>query len=41
MVKLSAIRVFNIKHAKNMLEKGQIANSLLGDIPTAGKQAAG
>ena len=24
-----------------MLEKGPIANSLLGEIPTAGKQAAG
>ena len=32
---------FNIEHAKLVLEKGLIVNSLLGDIPTATKQAAG
>ena len=31
----------NIEHAKPVLEKGMIVNSLLGDIPTATKQAAG
>ena len=31
----------NIEHAKPVLEKGLIVNSLLGDIPTATKQAAG
>ena len=30
---------FNIEHAKPLLEKGLIVNSLLGDIPTATKQA--
>ena len=30
-----------IEHAKPVLEKGLIVNSLLGDIPTATKQAAG
>ena len=33
--------MFNIEHAKPVLEKGLIVNSLLGDIPTASKQAAG
>ena len=33
--------VFNIEHAKPVLEKVPIANSLLGDIPTACKQTAG
>ena len=28
---------FNIEHAKPVLEKGLIVNSLLGDIPTAAK----
>ena len=32
---------FNIEHAKPVLEKGLIVKSLLGDIPTATKQAAG
>ena len=32
---------FNIEHAKPVLEKGPIANSLLGEIPTAGKQTVG
>ena len=32
---------FNIEHAKPVLEKGLIVNSLLGDIPTATKQSAG
>ena len=32
--------VLNIEHAKPVLEKGLIVNSLLGDIPTATKQAA-
>ena len=32
---------FNIVHTKPMLEKGLIVNSLLADIPTATKQAAG
>ena len=32
---------FNIEHTKPVLEKGLIVNSLLGDIPTATKQAAG
>ena len=32
---------FNIKHAITMLEKSKLVNSLLGDIPTATKQAAG
>ena len=32
---------FNIEHTKQVLEKGLIVNSLLGDIPTATKQAAG
>ena len=31
----------NIEHAKPVLEKGLILNSLLRDIPTATKQAAG
>ena len=31
----------NIEHAKPLLEKGLIENSLLGDIPTATKHAAG
>ena len=31
----------NIEHAKSVLEKGLIINSLLGDIPTITKQAAG
>ena len=31
----------NIEHAKPVLEKGLIVNSLLGDISTATKQAAG
>ena len=31
----------NIEHAKPVLEKGLIVNSLLGDIPNATKQAAG
>ena len=31
----------NIEHAKLVLEKGLIVNSLLGDISTATKQAAG
>ena len=31
----------NIEHAKPVLEKGLIVNSLLGDIPIATKQAAG
>ena len=31
----------NIEHAKPVLEKGKIVNSLLGDIQTATKQAAG
>ena len=31
----------NIEHAKPVLEKGLIVNSLLGDIPTANKQAVG
>ena len=31
----------NIEHANPVLEKGLIVNSLLGDIPTATKQAAG
>ena len=31
----------NIEHAKSLLENGLIVNSLLGDIPTATKQAAG
>ena len=30
----------NIEHSKPELEKGMIGNSLLGDIPTATKQAA-
>ena len=30
----------NIEHTKPFLEKGLIVNSLLGDIPTATKQAA-
>ena len=30
----------NIEHAKPVLEKGLIVNSLLGDIPTVTKQAA-
>ena len=30
----------NIEHAKPMLEKGLIVNSLLGDITTVTKQAA-
>ena len=30
----------NIEHAKPVLEKDLIVNSLLGDIPTATKQAA-
>ena len=30
----------NIEHAKPLIEKGLIVNSLLGDIPTATKQAA-
>ena len=30
----------NIEHAKFVLEKGLIVNSLLGDIPTATEQAA-
>ena len=30
----------NIEHAKPVLEKGLIVNSLLGDIPTATKQSA-
>ena len=33
--------LFDIEHTKNILEKGLIVNSLLGDIPTATKQAAG
>ena len=33
--------VLNIEHAKTVLEKGLIVNSLLVDIPTATKQAAG
>ena len=33
--------VLIIEHAKPVLEKGLIVNSLLGDIPTATKQAAG
>ena len=32
---------FNIEHAKLVLEKCLIANSLLGDIKTVTKQAAG
>ena len=32
---------FNIEHAKPVLEKGLIVNSLLGNIPTATKQALG
>ena len=32
---------FNIEHSKPVLEKGLIVNSLLRDIPTATKQAAG
>ena len=32
---------FNIEHAKPLLEKGLIVDSLLGDIPTAIKQTAG
>ena len=31
----------NIEHAQLVLEKGLIVTSLLGDIPTATKQAAG
>ena len=31
----------NIEHAKPVLEKGLIVNSLLGDIPNATKQAVG
>ena len=31
----------NIEHAKPVLEKGLIVNSLLRDIPTATKQATG
>ena len=31
----------NIEHAKPVLEKGLIVNSLLGDIPTATKKAEG
>ena len=31
----------NIEQAKLVFEKGLIVNSLLGDIPTATKQAAG
>ena len=32
---------FKVEHAKPVLEKGLIVNSLLVDIPTATKQAAG
>ena len=31
----------NIEHAKLVLEKGLIVNSLLGDVPTATKHAVG
>ena len=31
---------FNIEQAKPMFEKGLMVNSLLGEIPTATKQAA-
>ena len=31
----------NIEHAKPVLEKGLIVNSLLGDIPTAPKSSSG
>ena len=33
--------MFKFEHAKPVLEKGLIVNSMLGDIPTATKQAAG
>ena len=33
------IRGYNIEHIKPVLEKGHIAISLLGGIPTVGKQA--
>ena len=33
--------MFNIEYTNPMLEKGLIVNSLLGDIPTATKLAAG
>ena len=32
---------FNIEQVKPVLEKGQVVNSLLGEIPTATTQAAG
>ena len=32
---------FNNEHAKPVLKKGLISNSLLGDMPTATKQSAG
>ena len=32
---------FNIEHAKQVLEKGTLVNSLLRDIPTATKQVDG
>ena len=33
--------LFDIEHTKNILEKGLIVNSLLREIPTSTKQAAG
>ena len=38
---VTIIKGFNIEHAKLVLEKCLIANSLLGDIKTVTKQAAG